>query len=169
MIESNLHDSKYLVLTGEVVNVANACRLVALAIIDNKIYLSDCDHKECIWNYCKESNRDLDICWSNPDKGIESNYAQLFHDTSNDFYSFSIYDWEEGKYLLAAHFPLHLEKNFHMIKKYAEENDCILGTFFNLEYSNCDVKIIDIEATERVMGEKNGKYLTFRVQCNHVL
>ena len=154
MIESNLLDSKHLAFTGEIVNVANACRLVALAIIDNKIYLSDCDHEECIWKYCKENNRDLDINWSNPDKGIKSDYSQLFHEPNNDFYSFSVYDWAEGKYLLAAHFPSHIEKNFHMIKKYAKENDCILGTFFSLDYSNYDVKVIDIEATEKSIGGK---------------
>lgn len=101
-------------------------RLVAFLIIDGKVYISDCDHQECLELYYKDKGikSEFDYTLTGEDyenekeKAIEKTYKMK---TSHEAYGFDLFDTGE-EYILLGHDKETLEKNLNWAKKYQKEN-----------------------------------------------
>lgn len=50
--------------TGEIVDISECDRILAIMIADGKMYFSDCDHQECLQQYCEDLGIDLGLDWN---------------------------------------------------------------------------------------------------------
>ena len=152
----NLFDDTKIKYTGEEVDLSDCDRIVAIMIADGKMYLSDCDHQDCLEQYCQDIGKSSGIDWSDPNKFDENqNRAMkitesLFASENNDVHGFSVFEGNNFTCYITSHFPSNLASCFEMIKEYAEESDCIIGTFYDSSYK---IKVVDIEETEKALNK----------------
>lgn len=100
-------------------NVANCDRLVAVLIIDDAPYLSDCDHQECLMKYRQSKGESV--------ASISSSETHRMKETGIA-YGYDVFDTGDGYYLL-AHNKETLQSTLGWAQKYAAENKCKLGYF----------------------------------------
>lgn len=136
---------KNLPYTGEIVNLEYGERILAIMVIGGEMYLSDCDHQDCYEQYCIKHNISSGFDWSHSDRFDEVQKEaitltnQMFENDKEDVYGFDVFEGDNDQYYLTSHFPSNMEACYDLMEKYAKENGCILGTFFDTSYQ---VKLI---------------------------
>ena len=130
-----------MVTTVENINIDYADRIVAFLIIDGKVYISDCDHQECLEMYYSDKGIKSEFDYSDPDK-YDDVHEEAMHKTyamkeSHEAYGFDLFDTSIG-YVLAGHDKTTLDKNIDWAKEYATSNDATLGYFV----TNHDIHLI---------------------------
>ena len=110
-------------------------RVAAIIVANGKMYISGADHQDAFEMYCEDIGIDSGLDWSDPDcfdetheKAIELTDGLFF---KNEIQGFDIFEGDEGRLYLTAHYPENLEKVYDIIIPYAKENNYIVGTFYN--------------------------------------
>lgn len=133
-------------LTEKKINTDEMDREVAILVIDGVLYEAY-NHQEALEdarkNYFTDLGIDLD-CYEDFEKACSITH-KMFQD--NEAHGFSLYvDYDrktetETKYIIS-----HFEENFksceELIRNYAKENDCILGTFLDESNYQCGTAVV---------------------------
>ena len=148
-----------LVYSGEIVDLCDGDRCLAIMVADGKMYISDSDHQDCFEQYCQDIGVDSGLDWSDPNNYDEVQEEaikitnSLFEDEDKEIYGFDVF-YDGDELYLTSHFPHNMEKCYEMMRDYAKENDYVMATFYNDDCRDYRVKIVDKEATEKNMNEK---------------
>ena len=154
--------------SGEVVDLAEYSRMIAIMVAGGKMYLGD-DHQDCFEQYCEDIGVSSGFDWSDPDfdkvfaEAVEKT-AALFEDENEDIYGFDVFEREDTRYL-TAHFPSNMEACFELLKEFAEEHGYILGSFWDFSVdSRWKIKIVDVDGTTRAIADRGREPFLDRVQ-----
>lgn len=110
----------------------NGDRITAILIINNKAYISDCDHQDCLEMYYKDNNIKSEFDYSSEDfdkvqaKAIEKTFEMK---NTHEVYGYDVFDADELDYVLLAHDEETYNNTSEWAKRYAKENNCKLGYF----------------------------------------
>lgn len=133
--------------TGEIIDLKDCDRIVAIMVINGKMYLSNCDHQDCYEEYCNEHGIASGLNWNDVEHFDEIHKQaveitnELFQDETKAVYGFDIFEGYDDQYYLTSHFPSNMEKCYEMMLQYAKENGYKLGTFFDSTYK---IKMIEM-------------------------
>lgn len=148
----------FLGYTGEMIDLSDCDRVVAIMIVDGRMYLSDCDHQDCLAMYCKEHGIACGVDFN--DENFDEIQKQLIHVTNGLFdnekiciYGFDVFEGYDDVYYLTSHFPSNMEKCYGMMSEYAKEHGYVMGTFCGLGYK---VKLIKPMEESNHFGNKIG-------------
>lgn len=169
-IEEMKREDELLVYNGEIVDLSDGDRCLAIMVADGKMYISDSDHQDCFEQYCQDIGVDSGLDWSDPNNYDEVQEEaikitnSLFEDEDKEIYGFDVF-YEGDELYLTSHFPHNMEKCYEMMRDYAKENDYVMATFFNEDFRDYHVKVIDVNRSneryesQEVKGDKKDYYV----------
>lgn len=137
-------------------NIYGYDRSFAILIIDGEMYISSCNHQECLLDYLEEHPTDIGVNLSQDDDGLVDDLVEItsewFANPEIDCYGFDVFEVHKGPLcydFLLAHHPENLISCYEMMSRYAEEHHCVLGTFVTCNDYN--VKIVDSEKNREIL------------------
>lgn len=119
----------------KIIDFSNYDRILAIIVAGNNLYVSDCDHQDALEMLCQTLGYSTGIDWDDPVTAHEKAVKltdRLF--LENRIQGFDVFEGDENQLYLTAHYPENLQSAYPVIRKYAEEHNCILGTFIDCSY-----------------------------------
>ena len=112
-------------------------RLTAFLMVNGKVYISDCDHQECLEMYYKDAGIKSEFDYSQTGENYDNVHNAAIQKTyalkqAHEVCGFDLFDI--GDYILLAHDKITYDACLDWMKQYQHENsECgiILGYFTN--------------------------------------
>lgn len=134
---------------GPAIDTRNLARVLAVILIGDRFY-TGVNHQYAVFEYDKEyylgkSNKQITAENMDENPDLVDYAAEITDEAFRDreMVGLDVWSGRDGKYLL-SHYPQAFkdEKVLGLCMKYAEENDCRIGTFVSEDYLSDEARLL---------------------------